>query len=118
MPAKGKAGKSKKQVRKNDAALFDDAKLQRLVVATLKYGLITFGALLVTILSIKKSGLNFPSPREIMEGYILTRRGMGVMLALAVLYVSRTIYFTAMKEYVLRKIKERRLEQEKLKSEK
>ena len=40
------------------------------------------------------------------------------MLALAVLYVSRTIYFTAMKEYVLRKIKERRLEQEKLKSEK
>ena len=40
MPAKGKAGKSKKQVRKNDAALFDDAKLQRLVVATLKYGLL------------------------------------------------------------------------------
>ena len=118
MPAKGKGGKLKKQARKNDAALFDDEKLQRLVVATLKYGLGTFGALLVTILSIKKSGLNFPSPHEIMEGYVLTRGGVGVLLALLVLYVSRTIYFTKMKEYVLRKIKERHLEQEKLKSEK
>ena len=53
-----------------------------------------------------------------MEGYIFDPGGMGVLLALAVLYVSRTIYFTVMKEYVLRKIKERRLEQEKLKSEK
>ena len=91
----------------------DDEKLQELIITTLKYGLIIFIILLICIVLIKKSNIQFASPRSIMENYVMTWKGMIIFLTLIFVYISRTIYFTKMKEYLLKKMEERRIQQQK-----
>ena len=43
----------------------------------------------------------------------MTWKGMIIFLTLIIVYISRTIYFTKMKEYLLKKMEERRIQQQK-----